>query len=99
MLSLAGIHPAAQPFVVALWREKFPERTILVVTAGVKAQESFHQDLATWFQVQGSKFKAQSSPASQPLFFPAWDMLPHEAKLPHVDVISERLETDRKSVV
>jgi len=28
-----------------------------------------------------------------PLFYPAWENLPHEAKLPHVDVISERLET------
>ena len=27
------------------------------------------------------------------LFFPAWETLPHEDKLPHADVISERLET------
>ena len=27
------------------------------------------------------------------LFFPAWEILPHEDKLPHADVISERLET------
>jgi transcription-repair coupling factor (superfamily II helicase) len=27
------------------------------------------------------------------LFFPAWEVLPHEPKLPHADVISERLET------
>jgi transcription-repair coupling factor (superfamily II helicase) len=72
----------------------------------VKAQESFHQDLATWVEalalskVKGSKSKpgaaADSQPStlnSQPLFVPAWDILPHEAKLPHVDVISERLET------
>lgn len=26
-------------------------------------------------------------------FFPAWEILPHEDKLPHADVISERLET------
>ncbi len=29
----------------------------------------------------------------RPLFFPAWEILPHESKLPHADVISERLET------
>ncbi|MFN2120036.1 MAG: hypothetical protein ACK2T0_06570 [Anaerolineales bacterium] len=29
----------------------------------------------------------------QPVFYPAWDVLPHETRLPHVDVISERLET------
>jgi transcription-repair coupling factor (superfamily II helicase) len=28
-----------------------------------------------------------------PLFYPSWEVLPHEARLPHVDVISERLET------
>ena len=28
-----------------------------------------------------------------PLFFPAWEILPHEGKLPHADVISERLQT------
>ena len=27
------------------------------------------------------------------LFYPAWEILPHEERLPHVDVISERLET------
>ena len=27
------------------------------------------------------------------LFFPSWEILPHEARLPHVDVIGDRLET------
>ena len=27
------------------------------------------------------------------LFYPGWEVLPHENKLPHVDVLSERLET------
>ena len=31
--------------------------------------------------------------AARPLFYPAWEILPHEAKLPHADVISDRLET------
>ena len=30
---------------------------------------------------------------SSPLFYPAWDVLPHEGKLPHADTISDRLET------
>src|SRR5205814_8516067 len=38
--------------------------------------------------------RSQPSPlSSQPLFYPAWEILPHEDKLPHSDVISERLET------
>ena len=32
-------------------------------------------------------------PPSSPLFYPAWDVLPHEGKLPHADTISDRLET------
>lgn len=31
--------------------------------------------------------------AALPFFYPAWETLPHEAKLPHADIISERLET------
>ena len=26
-------------------------------------------------------------------FYPAWEILPHEGKLPHADVISDRLQT------
>ena len=34
-----------------------------------------------------------AAPDSRPFFYPGWEALPHEAKLPHPDVISERLET------
>ncbi len=93
-LSLSGVHAAAHPFFAAWLHRQFPERPLLVITAGVKAQESFHQDVTTWliaeFKVSSSQLSALNS---QPLFFPSWDILPHEPKLPHVDVISERLET------
>ena len=36
---------------------------------------------------------AVGSRANRPLFFPAWEVLPHEPRLPHADVVSERLET------
>ena len=81
LLSCPAIHPAAQPFFIALLRRLFPKRPILAVTDGVKTQESVHQDVATWLAA-GSCF-----------FYPAWETLPHEDKLPHADVISERLET------
>ena len=32
-------------------------------------------------------------PPSPSLFYPAWEILPHEGKLPHADVISDRLQT------
>ncbi|MEW6160421.1 MAG: transcription-repair coupling factor [Verrucomicrobiota bacterium] len=137
-LSCAGVSRAAQPFVAAALKAIFPERTIVVVTDGVKSQESFQQDLTTWLngklsQVPSltvtqekvestlvSAFAPASAASSQaaaapphdgrsshktphaanaavgsqtPLFYPAWEVLPHEPKLPHADVISERLET------
>ena len=115
MLSCAGICTAAQPFLAALLRHLFPQRPIVVVTEGLKTQESAQQDLATWLalggEVQSPKSKVQSqetasgsenhasritdhaSSAPPPLFYPSWEVLPHEVRLPHADVISERLET------
>ena len=28
-----------------------------------------------------------------PLYYPSWEILPHESRLPHADIISERLQT------
>ena len=79
-LSGNGVAQPAQPFLAALLRKIFPKRPIVVVTEGLKIQESFQQDIETWL-------------GSSPLFFPAWETLPHEGNLPHADIISERLET------
>jgi transcription-repair coupling factor (superfamily II helicase) len=88
VLPVTGVAAGAQPFLTAWLRHAFPNRAILAVVDGVKAQEIFHQDLHTWLAA------AQPDTAfPAPLFYPAWEVLPHEAKLPHVDVISERLET------
>ena len=64
------------------------------------------QDAETWLALANandtiderpSKISPDKSapppPVFRPLFYPAWEVLPHEAKLPHADVISERLET------
>ena len=82
-LSCAGVATSAQPFLAALLQQLFPKRPLVIVTDGLKTQESFQQDLETWLPVAVCK----------PLFYPAWETLPHEDKLPHADVISERLET------
>jgi len=103
-LCCSGVSRGAQPFFAALVRRLFPQHTIVVVTDGLKTQESVHQDIETWLRAGSLKpdnlqnLKAspprcseseQKRPAS--LFYPAWETLPHEAKLPHADVISERL--------
>src|SRR5882724_4062681 len=117
-VSCAGVCPSAQPFLSALLRHLFPHRPIVIVTAGLKTQESFHQDIATWLWVAGCGLQVGGSSAAssgglhqpstlrsiataedgstinhQLLFYPAWETLPHEARPPHADVISERLET------
>ena len=129
VLSCAGINAAAQPFLAALLRHRFPQRPMVLVTEGLRTQESAHQDLATWLALQAevhnpkpkvqspeaepagqdhssrithhvSRFTPHTPPAlppsplaPQPLFYPAWEALPHEGTLPHADIISERLET------
>jgi transcription-repair coupling factor (superfamily II helicase) len=71
---------SAQPFFAALLRQLYPNRPIIVVASDLKTQENFQQDLETWL-------------GSSPLFYPAWEVFPHEGKLPHADVISDRLQT------
>jgi transcription-repair coupling factor (superfamily II helicase) len=101
-LSFSGVAAPAQPFFAALLQTLFPRRPIVIVAENLKTQESFQQDLETWLQVAGCKLKVDSrtsptcnlQPATcNPLFYPSWEILPHEGKLPHADVISDRLQT------
>jgi transcription-repair coupling factor (superfamily II helicase) len=79
-LSFFGVAASAQPFFAALLQQFFPQRPVVLVAENLKQQESFQQDLETWL-------------GASPLFYPAWENLPHEGKLPHADVISDRLQT------
>ncbi len=106
-LPWVGVSAAAQPFFAAWLHHRFPQRPIVVVTDNLKSQESFQQDLETWLAAgRGSKVESRGQPAANAdsgprpsaldprlLFYPAWENLPHDGKLPHADVISERLET------
>jgi transcription-repair coupling factor (superfamily II helicase) len=69
----------------------FPQRPIVVVTDILRTQESFQQDLETWLSPSISGKYEQNNPI--PLFYPAWEVLPHENKLPHSDTITDRLQT------
>ena len=84
--TFSGIAASAQPFFAALLQKLFPQKPIVVVTENLKSQESFQQDLETWLP-------QLPSANSHLLFYPAWEILPHEDKLPHADVISDRLQT------
>ena len=105
VLTCAGVSQAAQPFFAVLLQNFFPQRPIVVVTDNLKTQESFQQDLETWLALECKVSRAILHPCraeatagnlhspSSPLFYPAWDVLPHEGKLPHADTISDRLQT------
>ena len=103
-LSLDAVSPAAQPFLAVLLASLFPRRPIILVTESLKTQEVFLQDAQTWAAHSSSLHPPAAgfpptpglhsfSDGGSPLFYPDWEVLPHEARLPHVDVISERLET------
>lgn len=92
-LSCSAISLSAQPFVATLLHARFPHRPVVVVTSGLKVQETFHQDIQTWLEQSSGSSVQSSAEARSNLFYPAWEIFPHEPKLPHVDVISERLGT------
>ena len=106
-LTCGGVTGSGHAFLAAWLRREFPNRPIVLVAENLKAQETLHQDLETWLgkngqrsAVSGQRGAASASLSNLPdarphplLFFPAWETLPHEDKLPHADVISERLET------
>ncbi|HEV2330909.1 MAG TPA: transcription-repair coupling factor [Verrucomicrobiae bacterium] len=85
-LTFSGIASPAWPFLAAVIKRTFPQRPLVIITENLKTQEVFQQDLETWLNL--------SPPVSSPLlFYPEWEVLPHEGKLPHSDVISDRLQT------
>lgn len=100
-MSCPGVAPAAQPFLGALLHFLLLGRPVIVVTDNLKTQESVHQDIQTWRRLAAEGWPSgDAQPANTParagggaLYYPAWETLPHEERLPHADVISERLET------
>ena len=94
MLTCPGVAASAHPFFAALLHRLFPSRPVVLVAENLKTQEIFHQDLETWLSLPvGAKTDGVSVVAPRLLFYPAWETLPQEDKLPHADVISDRLET------
>ncbi|HEU5070417.1 MAG TPA: transcription-repair coupling factor [Verrucomicrobiae bacterium] len=91
-LRAAGISAPAQPCLAALLQQDRSPHPLVIVADSLKTQEWFQQDVTTWLQISASP-SPNLHPPLPTLFYPAWEILPHEAKLPHADVISERLET------
>ena len=83
---MAGVDGAAHAFLAVCLRKAFPGQPVVFVADSVKGQEGVQQDLESWFELVGAGW-------AKPLFYPAWEILPHDSRLPHADIISERLET------
>jgi transcription-repair coupling factor (superfamily II helicase) len=81
VVSLEGVASAAQAWLVAVLHRLYPDRHVVAITDTLKSQEQLHADAATWLD------------GERPQFFPAWETLPQDSRLPHADIISERLET------
>lgn len=93
-LYCTGISAPAQPFLAALLHRQFPRRPVVIVTSSLKTQEWLQQDVETWLNTARPPSPPQSpDPRTKTLFYPAWETLPHEARLPHADVIADRLNT------
>ncbi len=96
-----GLPKPRSRFFAALLQNIFPRRPIVIVAGDLKAQEGFQQDLETWLNesrnaergVRNDNPLPTQDARPQTLFFPAWEVFPHEGKLPHADVISDRLQT------
>ncbi|MCU0789074.1 MAG: DEAD/DEAH box helicase, partial [Verrucomicrobia bacterium] len=86
---LTGLAPAAQAFITALLQRCLPDHGVVLVADNRRTQELFDQDVRTWLALLAP---SEPTGTSDTLFFPDWEVLPHEPALPHADVISERLE-------
>jgi len=72
--------------------KNFPQRPIVVVVEDLKTQESFQQDMETCCKLQVASCSCPDAEKTstfnlqlQLLFYPAWEVLPHEGKLPHAE--------------
>ena len=87
VLPLEGVDPSAAPFLAEELR-RLTRYSILVVNGGVRSQELFHQDILSW-----SSLEPQSGGSDSLFYFPSWDVLPAEERLPEAEALGERLQT------
>ena len=86
VLSLPRIAPAGVGFLAAWLAAVFPQRVLVLVEEGPQAQEERLQDLTSWLAL------APQTAAPRPVLnYPPWETFPHEARLPSIETLSERL--------
>lgn len=87
VLPLEGVDPSAAPFLADQLR-RLGRYSLLAITGGVRCQELFHQDLLSW-----SSLDSADSNSNSLFYFPSWEVLPAEERLPEAETLGERLQT------
>src|SRR5437764_10766547 len=73
VFSCGAVSAGAHSFMAVLLRNLFPARPVVVVTDGVKAQESVQQDVETWLRVARDEVNPErAAPTANSSFYPAW---------------------------
>lgn len=89
VLPITGVCEPAGALVVALMHALAPEQPVLTIVDSLAEAESLARALETWHRFLHLKPAACDGPTA--IVFPPWDVSPSEDKLPHPDVIGERL--------
>ncbi|MDD4455390.1 MAG: CarD family transcriptional regulator, partial [Candidatus Methanomethylophilaceae archaeon] len=87
VLPLDGVDPSAAPFLADQLR-RLGRYSLLAVNGGARNQELFHQDMLSW-----SSLDSKNSNSNGIYYFPSWDVLPEEERLPEAETLGERLQT------
>ena len=87
VLPLDGVDPSAAPFLADQLR-RLGRYSLLAVNGGARNQELFHQDMLSW-----SSLDSKNSNSNGIYYFPSWEVLPEEERLPEAETLGERLQT------
>lgn len=86
---LTSMAPSAWPLVVAWMKLHHPNRPVVALADKVASYDRSCREVRSWLSILAEGQTQQ--PAV--LEFSAWDALPSDGKLPHVDVITDRVNT------
>lgn len=89
VVSLSGVFQGGWGYQIARWVIEHPEKQFIAVCAGPKEQERLLENLMTALSVLHKTSTLNRAETAD--YFPSWEVLPHENRLPHSDVISDRL--------
>lgn len=91
----SGVHPGGWGYLLGKWAIEDRDRHVVAVCGGAREQERLIENLMSAMQILGDE-KSNREESAQ--YYPSWEVLPHENRLPHSDVISDRLSVLMNSI-